>query len=223
MEGTGIERRKGLLGKVRCGFDTLFCFISDTYTCAHLTDRRRRQAILPPRRRWRTKLLQPFPTTSTSTMAENSINISRPYIPPPPSPSPSPNPTSPLLAPPSRPLEPPKRLHTTRYLDGLRSVAALVVLHSHFLTNWFSPLHCGYLSSPENNTTCNHPSCTSSTQSELPSLSSSSSPNLYYPRKPYHSSETERKRRYWRRYAAVFRRKIRLWCTSLSALPYEHF
>jgi peptidoglycan/LPS O-acetylase OafA/YrhL len=51
---------------------------------------------------------------------------------------------------PHDPSKPPRRLHSTSYLDGLRGVAALVVLHSHFLTNWFYPLRSGYLSSPEN-------------------------------------------------------------------------
>jgi hypothetical protein len=48
------------------------------------------------------------------------------------------------------PLKPPRRPHTTSYLDGFRGVAALIFLHSHFLKNWFSPLRSGYLSSPEN-------------------------------------------------------------------------
>ncbi|KAN0104229.1 Acyltransferase family domain containing protein [Hyaloscypha variabilis] len=39
----------------------------------------------------------------------------------------------------------PRKLHATSYLDGLRGVAALIVLHSHFLTNWFYPLRSGYL------------------------------------------------------------------------------
>jgi peptidoglycan/LPS O-acetylase OafA/YrhL len=51
---------------------------------------------------------------------------------------------------PHDPSKPPRRLHATSYLNGLRGVAALVVLHSHFLTNWFYPLRSGYLSSPEN-------------------------------------------------------------------------
>ena len=38
-----------------------------------------------------------------------------------------------------------RKIHATSYLDGLRGVAALIVLHSHFLTNWFYPLRSGYL------------------------------------------------------------------------------
>lgn len=40
-----------------------------------------------------------------------------------------------------------RKIHPTSYLDGLRGVAALLVLHSHFLTNWFYPLRSGYLNS----------------------------------------------------------------------------
>ncbi|KAH8775132.1 acyltransferase family-domain-containing protein [Hyaloscypha finlandica] len=38
-----------------------------------------------------------------------------------------------------------RKIHPTSYLDGLRGVAALIVLQSHFLTNWFYPLRSGYL------------------------------------------------------------------------------
>jgi len=55
-----------------------------------------------------------------------------------------PSPLQPLLTTQART---PRKLHATSYLDGLRGVAALIVLHSHFLTNWFYPLRSGYLSS----------------------------------------------------------------------------
>jgi peptidoglycan/LPS O-acetylase OafA/YrhL len=48
---------------------------------------------------------------------------------------------------PTNPAKPARKIHATSYLDGLRGVAALIVLHSHFLTNWFYPLRSGYLSS----------------------------------------------------------------------------
>ncbi|KAE9363262.1 hypothetical protein N431DRAFT_433404 [Stipitochalara longipes BDJ] len=53
-----------------------------------------------------------------------------------------PSPFHPLLT--SQPRTP-RKIHATSYLDGLRGVAALIVLHSHFLTNWFYPLRSGYL------------------------------------------------------------------------------
>ncbi|KAF8861068.1 hypothetical protein BDZ45DRAFT_647964 [Acephala macrosclerotiorum] len=43
---------------------------------------------------------------------------------------------------------PPRTLHPTSYLDGLRGVAALIVFLDHFVLNWYYVLRNGYLSSP---------------------------------------------------------------------------
>jgi hypothetical protein len=134
----GEERVVG--EKVGCGFDTPICFVFDTYTCVELTDRRRRQAILPPRARWRGKLLHHLPSTTTSTMAGTPLTfrghtslllrLLLPVL----------IPLLPSFLHPHDPSKPLRRLHTTSYLDVLRGVAALIVLPSHFLTNWSYPL-----------------------------------------------------------------------------------
>lgn len=48
-----------------------------------------------------------------------------------------------------RPQLPPRKLHPTSYLDGLRGIAALIVFIDHFIVHWFESLKFGYLSAPE--------------------------------------------------------------------------
>lgn len=47
------------------------------------------------------------------------------------------------------PPPPPRKLHATSYLDGLRGIAALIVVFDHFLVNWFENLKSAYLATPE--------------------------------------------------------------------------
>jgi peptidoglycan/LPS O-acetylase OafA/YrhL len=47
------------------------------------------------------------------------------------------------------PPKPPRKLHSTSYLDGLRGVAALIVFIDHFSVHWFENIKSGYLATPE--------------------------------------------------------------------------
>jgi len=47
------------------------------------------------------------------------------------------------------PPKPPRKLHPTSYLDGLRGVAAFIVFIDHFAIHWFENIKSGYLASPE--------------------------------------------------------------------------